>query len=304
MLIYFNGDSYTAGSGLFAKYLPEYPGNFTWPELQSNVRKKQIKRFLSALEIFEKTKFVDLNSIVDNLGNFIFYDSNVAGSIPFFDARTQIEKYYSYPAELSRIDKSINIINAARGGASMGGICNRTIIDLLNLKEENKIPDLVVIQLTAIERYEIYDLNSSKFISDSPLGYFRNKFDQDISSAILSKYKDEDFLVKYFYHLCSVKEVVYSITGKNPIFIDSCNGNNIESRINSVKTILATDIEKKSYFKNLLQFSMIDNAHLNFMHNFSYNIEQPLIWDGHYREEIHKLTAKKLHKIILEHECC
>lgn len=298
MLIYFNGDSFTAGSGLFYSSLPEWPGHFD--NFQNNNKQKEITNFLKAADKFDKTKFVDYQSVTNGLGNFKFFDLPTQGCLEFWRVKTEVERHYAYPSKLNKLDKSIEVINSAYGGASMGGICFRTILDLLNLKDEGKKIDFVVIQLTSLERYEIFDSDYQGFIYDMPLGSFKNGLEQNISSAILLKYTDENYLFKYLYHLCSIKETVYSITGKMPIIIDSCNGAYIAKRIAQTKELFKDDSIKSSFFEKLLKNSMIETAHLHFMKDIADVTVKPSIWDGHYQEEVHEVAAQKIYKLLSE----
>jgi hypothetical protein len=45
---------------------------------------------------------------------------------------------------------------------------------------------------------------------------------------------------------------------------------------------------------SLIEHSMINTAHLNYMEIFSKQVNRPFSYDGHYSEDVHKLTGQNL----------
>ncbi len=296
MLIYCNGDSFTAGVGVCDDIFPKYPGGFTKEELTT--RSSEIRKFGNIKSSFY-SKYANLQDIIDGRKLLIFHDTEIPGSVMVGGAHKLLEHRYSYPAELEKIDSSIKTINAAVAGASMGGICARTVLDLLELKEKGIKVDRVVIQLTSLGRYEIYDSNQMNLMCDRPAGFFNSPADQKIGEAVILKYTNNDHLIKFLYHLTSLKETILSITGKMPIIIDSINGEHIESNIldtrNYIKKFNNNEVDK---FESLVNHSMIQTAHMMLMDRVSRTINRPYAFDGHFLSDVHVLTARELIKLL------
>lgn len=297
MLVYCNGDSFTAGVHLSDHVYPKFPGTFTRDELKT--KSAEIAQFVDVKTKYDR-KFVRQDDLKNRTDHLEFFDTMEPGRNIVQNCINELEKLYAYPAEIELLDSSIKTYNKGVPGASIGGICQRTILDLLELKSKNITVDAVVIQLTSIGRYEIYDFNHSYFILDRPLGYFKtSKLDQQISDAITLKYTDYDYVIKFLYHLITLKETVLSITGKLPILIDSMNGEHTQGLIKTtrehIKIVCPDSLEK---FDLLVEHSMINTAHHMLMSNLAQQIERPYVFDGHYSAEVHKLTAQELIKLL------
>lgn len=300
MLIYCNGDSFTAGVALCDHIFPGYPGTFSREELKTKAG--EIKKFAdSKSEYYRNKHFKYLDIFSDNIDNIAFQDKPGIGCVSVAGGHQYMEKNYTYLAEMERLDPTIQTINSAKGGASMGGICNRTLLDLMDLRSKNIQVDRVIIQLTSIARFEIFDTNYKHFIFDRPVGYF-NAEDAGavrISDAIVARYTDNDYTIKFLYHLLSIIETVRSITGKPPIIIDSMNGEHIDMSIRNARGhIGVTNVNCAYQFDSLVENSGIKDAHLNMMYNLSENIERPYSYDGHFAANVHKATAVELLKLL------
>jgi hypothetical protein len=298
MLVYCNGDSFTAGVHLSDHVYPGFLGDFTREELTT--RASEIKRFMETKAEYAE-KFVIADELKNRTDRLEFFDKLGPGMNRVFGAINELEKHYSYTAELELLDSSIKTINNAVAGASMGGICQRTLLDLLELKSKNIKVDTVVIQLTSVGRYEIYDANYSYFLLDRPLGYFKsnNEHDKRISDAVTLKYSNYDLTIKFLYHLITLKEAVLSMTGKLPVLIDSMNSEHTVGLIQSsrahIKIVNPDSLDK---FDLLVEQSMINTAHHMFMFDLAKQVERPYSHDGHYSQAVHKLTAAELIKLL------
>ena len=295
MLIYCNGDSFTAGSCLADSIVPGYPGQFSFDDLQ--LEQKAVKRFKKLKIEFMNTTFVNYSQIIDPQNLHVdFLKNQELGSIKLGDQISVLEKKIAFPAQLTKIDKHIEVINAAVGGASMGGISYRTILDLLEYKRKNIIIDRVLIQLTSPGRCEFFDtFAGNSFINDSPVGYFSNETQNKISELLLETHSNQDRLIKYMYHMIPMCQMVNLITGKPPILIDSCNGSFILNDLNDTERVIRENVPYNlDHWNSVRHHSMIDTTHFNFMQDIADLIEKPMVWDGHYNVEVHKLTAEKL----------
>lgn len=298
MLIYCNGDSFTAGVHLNDQMFPGFPGWFK--------NKKEIEQRQHEIKKFEEVKRSYLDLYVDHLKivnneDLVFYNNDAEGRVLFLGWQNVVEKKLAFPSELERLDSSIKTINSAIPGASMGGIVFRTILDLLTLKASGTPVDKVIIQLTSTNRYEIYNHLEPRLFLDRPIGAFRSKLDIDISNAILSKYVREDYFIRYLFHLMILQENVKSIVGSYPIMIDSMNGEHLHHDILLTRNAINNHIEKNrtdtvniDMFNSLLEFSRIRDVKYNFMLDIANSLERPYAWDGHFSLDVHKVAAKQI----------
>ncbi len=291
-VIYCNGDSFTAGVNLCDYIFPGYLGYFTQTEL-SKLQKK-IRKFESR-KLYYQEKYVEYNKILEGSTDLTFYDNLADGLAKLSGCHTFLEKKHTYLSEMERLDPTISTINNAVPGASMGGICNRTILDLLSLRDKGIKVERVIIQLTSLSRYEIYDSNHNRLMYDRPIGRFLNQKDNAIGNAVGLKYTNHDYVIKFLYHLTSIKETVISITGKPPIIIDSLNGASINTDILETRSHISENNNKNLHIiDSLIEHSMINTAHLNYMKICSKQVNRPFSYDGHYSEDVHKLTGQNL----------
>lgn len=296
MLIYCNGDSFTAGVGVRDNIFPDYPGTFTKAELTTCA--KEISKFGNTKSLYY-SKYVRYQDMLNNSQDLKFFDSAAEGLVLVSGSHKLLEHSYTYLAELENLDNSIKTINAAIAGASMGGICNRTILDLLELKNKGITVDRVIIQLTSLGRYEIYDSNERNLMIDRPAGFFNLPDDKRIGEAVVLKYTNHDHLIKFLYHLTSLKETVMSITGKPPLIIDSINGNHIEQQILDTRSYIKQfNNTELCTFNSLINHSMIETSHMMLMDNVSKELDRPFVYDGHFAATVHKLTARELIKLL------
>jgi hypothetical protein len=294
-LIYCNGDSFTAGVCLADSFLPEYPGHFSQDDLQ--LKRKVADKFIKLKEEFVNTTFVDYDQIRDPLNLHIdFLKNQELGSVKLNGCISFLEKKMAFPAQLTNIDKTIQVINASLGGASMGGIANRTILDLLEYKRKNITIDRVLIQLTSTSRYEFFNTSAGhSFINEGPIGYFPNNIQNKISELLSETNSNQDYLIKYMYHMTTMCQMINLITGKPPILIDSCNGLFISNDLKDTERVIRETVPYNlDYWNSIRHHSMIDTTHFNFMQDIAQSMKRPHEWDGHYNVEVHKLTAEKL----------
>jgi hypothetical protein len=136
MLLYFNGDSFAAGTELADDMLPGYPGCFTWPlNYDTNPVAATAKEWL------------------DNSHDGTHPSSKTRMSI--MHELTQTELARAYPNLVHNMT-GLPIINKSQGGSSMDRIVRVTITDLIRLKKEDPNRKLIAfICTTYIERSEI-----------------------------------------------------------------------------------------------------------------------------------------------------
>lgn len=261
MLIYFNGDSYCAGAGLNDETLPKYPGKLD--NILSNAKNNAIT---------EKW-FNDRSS---HLSKFT-WDEYVA-----FVAEA---KYMAWPQKLCNLYNA-ECINGAESGSSTLGILHRTSADLLELKTQNRIPDKVFIQLTSPYRTACYKFdpenrpwNRAGYTVE--LSAVRAE-ESEYYSAWIQAESDDSILYRWVHQIHLIKHVVHSITGKNPVFVDSCF---IKPRLTFLLGMDNTTLK-----------NMVDDIDLDFNNSMeSCTIDTDVLLPcRHMPEEIHERFANHL----------
>lgn len=298
MLIYCNGDSYTAGNELADDLFPNWPGYSKAFPLKTDTNFLKIKE--KYLE-----KFVDYDELISNsyIENIKFHDfASKPSFVKLYGNIEIIERSRAWPAWLERLDNSIKTINQAKGGAGIAGICQRTILDLIELKSKKKSVDLVILQLTSLSRYEIYDETHSDFMYETPIEIGSNlpNKDRKIFQLLLEKYNDFNFLIKYLYNLCLIVESINSITGKYPILIDSVNSEHIFASIENFREHLLNTGNQYSIdrFESLVNASFIEYTYKSLMEKISKDLDYRYCVLGHFSVDAQKLFAKEIYKII------
>ena len=151
-MIYCNGDSFTYGTELYDHvFFKEIHPGF--------ILKKDMHE--TRLKSSHQKKYEDL-ILSKNLNK---------------DEITLIHGEYVKRAWPSRLEKLLNIptVNAGLGGSSMDSICDRTISDILDLKSKGKKIDLVVIQVTFADRFDICCNDKAVSVVSGQLPYSRTK---------------------------------------------------------------------------------------------------------------------------------
>lgn len=275
MLIYVNGDSFAAGSGLLDhKLVPNY---------ESLPTKSDFETFYKTLTYINQQRAKTLEMM------------------PGFNLR-QEEKKISWPSLLSEIT-GYEVINQARSGSSMESIALRTFLDLKALSNENKVPNIVFIQITHPSRYCLYKAN---FLSK---GEFNDHLwinsimpDWHDSENELSKYwllemKNEDLLMKYLVDLINVNTYVQFLTGRLPFFVYSWLGDGqVEAILDLKKECISID-----RLENLITLSRINNQ-IELLRQENSNKSLELLPCRHYNKEATGIFATAVVKFFEELE--
>jgi hypothetical protein len=134
MLLYFNGDSFVAGTELADDILPEYPGLLPWPP--NTPQHEQHKEWLN------KTNAPD-----------IFTESHGRGKKLLDINRLELER--AFPNKVHNMT-GIPVTNRAIAGGSMDNIVRNSITDLYNLKKKNPNEQIIAcVGTTYPGRWEI-----------------------------------------------------------------------------------------------------------------------------------------------------
>jgi hypothetical protein len=202
MFIYVNGDSNAAGFELSHPSLPSYPGHIP-------------------PGVINRSNFLSLDTIFANAANWleseIFQkEKHEAGK----DLIKQRDLELAWPTKLKNyIDCDVQV-NAVPGSSTVR-VALTTQLDLINLRNQNKIPDVIILQITDWIRTGTFDLDNVELcqnINSSPnceplrRNFFKAWFDAE---------DEQDMILRYLHHWVMIKHSVKAITGKDPIFIDS-----------------------------------------------------------------------------------
>lgn len=174
MLIYANGDSFTAGIELAAEMLPGFPGNRS-----------------------------DAPFNEDSIQNFKWLDQVYINCPNIIPAYLSESRRRAYPQKISAL-LNCEVINNAIGGASMDYIARTTILDLINLKNNHK--DIVaVIGTTQTSRIDLPMANSQW--QSVQIGY---RFPVDIPSIFekyyVKSYTNYHALTNYYQNLIHIQD--------------------------------------------------------------------------------------------------
>lgn len=281
-LLYFNGDSYSAGVELADDMLPDYPGCFAWP-----------------LNYFEDDVARKAKAWIDNSHN---------GKHPFNKTRmsivhemTQTELARSYPGLVHKIT-GIPTMNKSQGGSSMDRIARVTITDLIRLKQEDPDRKLVAfIATTYIERSEIPNNLFPKLdMHGSPEDW--------ASIAVSFRQDDHDDMIESIRKYKVLYETQYhSMVNfyRNVILLqDYCKLNDVDLYWISAGENIQTLVYQKPYEDRTDLKALMDYANVQATISMRDIIEYELVGQltlcpgGHFSQIVHDRTAEKIIAIL------
>jgi len=271
-MIYVNGDSFTAGTGLSDhEFIPEF-------EKYNNISYQNYHNM--------RIKYIHLLPSKDPL-----MDAIIA-----YDIRN---KELSWPILMSRI-LGTEVINTAQGGSSMSSILYRTLLDLTKLKMEGVTPKTVIIMLTCENRITLVQTHAviheptlqgkqswiRSIVLSQPLES-NHPFSSIVKETVLRQSKN-DLITKWLLEVALLKNVVKSLTGTYPIIAAPMFVTN-----QVIKHIKNEKLINHPHFFELIQESGILNMNPEL-------IMQPIniLPDGHYDNETHAVFAEKISTYI------
>jgi hypothetical protein len=202
MFIYVNGDSNAAGFELSHPMLPSYPGhilpgvvtksNF----LSLNHLYTKAAKWLES-EIFKKEKAEIGNEIIKEL-----------------------DRARAWPTKLQELLNCEMQINAIPGSSTVR-VALTVQQDLIRLKKENRIPDIVIIQLTDWIRTGTFKLDDQDLCTNINLSPNNELTRRNFAQAWYNIESEQDMIFRYLHHWLMIKHTVQAITGKDPLFVDS-----------------------------------------------------------------------------------
>lgn len=256
MLVYVNGDSFVEGCGLADQVY--FSGTQLSPKFLSTRDNK------AAYWIERRAKLIA--------------DLGIAKELSLTN------KQMSWAGHLQKLI-NCELVNNAVGGSSIHGIANRTIIDLKELASSNSIPDYVFIGVTSIERAMIINLQpetDSTRWTDSALPQWHSHLDsskQRYVNEFWRSHTDEELLVMFLRECILIKSYVKSVTGKDPIFLNTSG--TWDYVIEIVKT---TKLKIIQPLWDILEF---DTVFVDQEPFGKFGQEYPLCLDGHWSEPAH-----------------
>ena len=270
MFLYFGGCSFTEGSGLSDHdiFPDAYPGNF-----------KVVEDAYKTGWVHTRQKFLDADKVL----RFKLLESN---------------NNRAYPAHLGKI-LNARVVNHGVAGSSMFGIMVRTIHGLTELIKANDIPDQVFIGLTSIERIPM--INNDTNPEDRRWTYsivpsFVKEEDKFAKYAkeFWMLHTDEQLLTMYLYNCLSIKNFVKNVTGKDPIFLNTCA---FWSKYYELYRYSRLPILKEVW--ELLDFD--ETFKHNALSSFA-NKDPRFVADGHWTEYAHVQFARHLAETFFKKE--
>jgi len=296
--IFCNGDSFTAGVSLADFLIPTYKGPF---ELKEELL-VQRQEFINFKNIFLDTNYACWPDLINyQPGQHIPFSIKKAEQdwVKLEGNWDRIEKKHAWPKHLSSLS-NYNTYNYARGGNSIQSILLSTILGINALEKQGVKIDLVIIQITSLFRTEFFSAELPNIILSRNLGFPDEKFQKAVEEYV--RVQDEcDLFIKYLYTLVAITEFVKLKTGRYPVYIDASFGEDIQKFKKIVLDIQKEDSIKDFLF-SLIELSRLETIHINFMLDTLSEISKPWENCGHYTEEGHVLTARKLINLIKEIE--
>ena len=284
MLLYFNGDSFVAGTELADDMLPGYPGYVTWPlDFSKDSQFSKGKVWLDASHDPKHPSNKHRMDVIHDL--------------------TQLELARAYPNKVHGMT-GLPFINRGQGGSSMDRIVRITLTDLIRLRKENPDEKLIAfIGTTYPERSEIPN-NKKEVFTDM------HGFPQDWASiSVRFRQTDFDDLIENVRRYRVLYETSYhSLVNfyKNVITLqDFCSNNNICLHwIATGENVINRKIEDEYNDRIDLQM-LIDYAKFNYSIDMTkivaeYPGEKVVCPGGHFGELIHQRTAEEIVRIINE----
>jgi hypothetical protein len=267
-MIYVNGDSFTAGTGLSDyEFIPDF--------------EKYNKHNISMPDYYQVRK-----KIVDQ-------------SREVYDAYHTRNKELSWPAQLGKI-LGTEVFNAGEGGSSMSSIGYRTLIDLTKLQMKGIIPERVIIMVTDENRITL--IQTQHIISDvidTKLNWIeshllnniaqKSTYGKSFIKETILVQSTTDLIIKWSLEIAMLKNIVKGLTGKYPIF--------------AAPAFITRSIKQQLMNQNLLDvasFSELFIAINDILDMDPMLLLNPVgtIPDGHFDKISHEVFAQQVAKYI------
>jgi hypothetical protein len=260
--IYVNGDSFPAGAELADHLLPGYPGLSTMQNFSFNQQ-------------WGDKKYKEIDKLQ---GGPVYFHS--------------IEKQLAWPGVLNSV-YGVNVINGSMSGASITGIAFRTCVDLLEIYSKGCSVDNVFIQLTSLERIEIFkNTPDNRYFDDLPivtiLSTPSTELEKNLATAYAA-YNDDQLLAKFLYGLILLEQSVKNITGKLPIYLSTGLSSYITDMIREkIKT--SPPLKRLTDLTNFNAIDVNNKPMLNIQVENNYL----LCPQGHYEQRTHTKYAEEI----------
>lgn len=268
MFIYVNGDSNAAGFELSHPMLPSYPGHIS-PGLVNRTN------FLSLDKLFSKAAHW--------LESEIFKKEKAAAGEEHIRQKDIELAWPSKLKEYLNCDMEINAI----AGSSTVRLAYTVQQDLIRLKNEGKVPDIVILQLTDWVRTGTFSLDNRYDIclniNSSPNNDTERK---DFFNAWFNIETEQDMILRYLHHWVMIKHTVKLLTGKDPVFVDSIYELHIKDLL-----VKATHPRHKELIEELGWYNFDESLAMSTYHDVDEDYLHPGL---HLSEPVHNKFAKAL----------
>lgn len=254
MIIYVNGDSFNAGTGLADHLIFE-----ECPRLS----KTPGKGFVSGWSEL-RHKLIEKRKLHNEI--------------------EAANKELVWPTILGKLTGA-TIVNGSRGGSAFGGIVNRTIYDIEHLVTTGQIPDYIFIGITSPERVMVINTllgaDSNSWTDSAIPGHYQHlsRAKQKYVQSVWSSHSNDELLAMFLRECLFIKSFVKVKTGKDPIFL---NTSGVWQDIR--QTIENTNTEMIRFLWNLLDFNSVFFDHKAFG---DFGLRHPMCADGHWTAPAH-----------------
>jgi hypothetical protein len=271
MLIYCNGDSFAAGHGLGDYLIPGFPGYWNFKDYT----KSPSDDWVYGLGKGTRT---------DTLHKTPGLISQVLGQ----------EKIEAWPNRLNQLLTECDlVINSAKQGSSHESILTRTTLDLIKLKQSDVTVDHVIIQLTSFARMSYPSIDNDGRYEDQDLilsmswpgipGHIRT-----ISEWYVRHCPNPALIIRTLRNIAVMRATVQSLTGKEPIFVDS------SMFLNQFTMSIMSDPLIQQYIDKFDLRDILFNTKMLRMEDIA-TPETLRCPCGHYGNELHKEFAQLIY---------
>ena len=273
MIIYANGDSFTAGQGIYdyLMFPDDYPKNNRMGDTYDNK--------LSSNWNEKRHQLIQKHNCLEEL--------------------SENNRKRAYPAHFGKLLGATKVINGATPGSSIFGIYYRTVYDITEIIKKGQKIDLILIGLTSPER--LYYFNKEPNSSHASwihnvtpkLNARRKTKHSKYFEEYWTSHADDEIFVNFLYQCLAIKTFVKSATGKNPMFLNTST-----SFWKSREVMYENNLPMLNHIWEVLNFDIIAGQK-PFYHIGRENL---ITACGHYEEKSHFQYAKYIEELLLTNE--
>jgi len=231
MFIYVNGDSNASGFELSHPILPSYPGHLP-------------------PGIINRINFLSLGDLYLKAANWLEGDVFKKEKKEIGDDRLrELDKEKSWPIKLQKLLGCDMYVNAIPGSSTVR-VALTVQQDLLRFKKQNKIPDVVIVQLTDWIRTSTFDLSNLDLCTNINFSKNNDNKRKVYANAWYDLETEQDMIFRYLHHWVMIKHTIKLLTGKEALFVDSIHELHVKDLLSKAEHPLQLELIEELGWKN------------------------------------------------------